>query len=362
MMGSTAQRADSARTPSHGAPRELVVAVLGGGESGEREVSLASARGVLAALSSARTYPGCSIVVREARFVQLEAGGRWRVGECETDATEALRMLDDVDVFFLCLHGGAGEDGTLQGLFAAARRRHTGSGVQASALCMDKLALRGLAREQGLRVAAGACIDLASWKSDAIASLAQCVALSSSGWVVKPRCGGSSVDTALVEEPSGLRAAIERVLSSGDDALVEERIAGVELSCGVLETRERVAQALPPIEIQPDAGRFFDYQQKYSTAGAREICPPVNVDASAIERVQALAQRIHRAARCRGYSRSDFIVPRAAEGFGEPVLLEVNTLPGLTERSLLPQESAVTGIEYGELCLRILEAALVDPA
>lgn len=351
---------DAARTSAHGAQHELRVAVLGGGESGEREVSLASARAVFAALSAQRSHPRCSVAVGELRLVQLEPRGVWRLGEQVTDAIGALGALADIEVFFLCLHGGAGEDGTLQGLLASAGRRHTGSGVQASALCMDKLALRGLAREQGLRVAAGACIDARSWSADPAAALARCAALSGSGLVVKPRRGGSSVDTALIDAPAAAGAAIERVLAGGDDALVEERIGGVELSCGVLQSRGGDAHALPPIEIQPDAGRFFDYEQKYSAAGARELCPPVSVDTRSIERVRALALRIHRAAGCRGYSRSDFIVPRAADGFGEPVLLEVNTLPGLTERSLLPQEAAAVGIGYGELCLRILENA-VDP-
>ncbi len=343
--------------PARGPARELIVAVLGGGESGEREVSLASARGVMAALGTTRSHSGCSIAVTDVRFVQLESKGVWRVGELETDACGALGALVDVDVFFICLHGGAGEDGTLQGLLASTGRRHTGSGVQASALCMDKLALRGLAREEGLRVAAGACIDAASWRADRGAALSRCAALSDSGWVIKPRRGGSSVDTALVDDAAALDAAVERVLAGGDDALIEQRIAGVELSCGVLESPEGVARALPPIEIQPDAGRFFDYQQKYSSAGARELCPPVSVDAASIERVQELAQRIHSAAGCRGYSRADFIVPRSSAGFEEPVLLEVNTLPGLTERSLLPQEAAAVGMGYGELCLRILEVA-----
>lgn len=348
------------------APRApgLRVAVLGGGCSGERDVSLASARGVHAALAQLCVSDGAERSLREVRSVEIELDGRWRVGERSFDALEALRELHEVDVFFVCLHGGVGEDGTIQGMLAAAGRRHTGSGVRASALCMDKLALRGVAREQGLRVAPGVCLSARAWRAAPEAELARLSSVSRSGWVVKPRCGGSSVNTAVVREQRALEQALVRVLEDGDDALIEARIDGVELSCGVLQGADGEARALLPIEIQPRAGEFFDYEQKYSSDGAREICPPISLDAPSIARVRALAERIHRAAQCRGYSRADFIVPRVGQApdskWGEPVLLEVNTLPGLTERSLLPQEAAAEGIGYTELCLRILDAALVE--
>jgi D-alanine-D-alanine ligase len=365
--------------------RDLRVAVIGGGASGEREVSLATARGVRGALNEAlndatkapateraneaaapTTLEFAALRVLDVLAIELEVDGRWSFNGRTLDAAAALDALRDVDVFFLCLHGGAGEDGTLQGLLSASGRRHTGSGVRASALCMDKLALRGLARECGMRVAPGVCLSARGWRSERPAEFARALSISRSGWVVKPRCGGSSVDTAIVRDASALSPAIERVLAGGDDALVEARVEGVELSCGVLDGPAG-SRALPPIEIQPRDGQFFDYEQKYSTQGAREVCPPENVDARSFRRVQALAERIHRSAGCRGYSRTDFIVPRSESNagetwFGEPVLLEVNTLPGLTERSLLPQEAASVGIGYRELCLRILAAALGDPA
>lgn len=336
------------------------VVLLSGGASGEREVSLATGRGVRAALEQPPAE-SATLRVSEVRAVEIERDGRWLVGGEALDAPRAIERLGEVDVFFLCLHGGAGEDGTVQGLLASAGRRHTGSGVRASALCMDKLALRGLAREHGLRVAPGAYVDAGRWREQRLVERARLVSISRSGWVVKPRCGGSSVDTGVVHDLAGLEGAIERVLASGDDALVEARVVGVELSCGVLEDEQGELRALTPIEIQPRDGRFFDYEQKYSAEGAREVCPPVSVDARTLGRVRSLAARIHRLAGCSGYSRADFIVPRLGPGFGEPVLLEVNTLPGLTERSLLPQEAAVDGIDYAQLCLRILSAATRSP-
>jgi D-alanine-D-alanine ligase len=356
--------ASSVDSESAAPPREVRVAALGGGASGEREVSLATARGVRGALSEA-SLGGADfdeLRVLDVRAIELERDGRWSFDGRTLDAAAALDVLRDVDVFFLCLHGGAGEDGTIQGLLAAGGRRHTGSGVRASALCMDKLALRGLAREIHLRVAPGICLGARDWRADRAAEFARVLSISRSGWVVKPRCGGSSVNTAVVLDANALGPAIERVLEGGDEALVEARIDGVEVSCGVLE-ESAGARALQPIEIQPRQGQFFDYEQKYSAQGAREVCPAENLDARSIRRVQALAERIHRAAGCSGYSRTDFIVPRTTSSsgetrLGEPVLLEVNTLPGLTERSLLPQEAAAEGIGYRELCLRILAAAL----
>jgi len=333
------------------------VVLLSGGVSGEREVSLATGRGVHAAFEQLRAEPS-PLRVSDVRSVEVGRDGRWLVGGESLDAPRAIERLGDVDVYFLCLHGGAGEDGTIQGLLASSGRRHTGSGVRASALCMDKLALRGLARENGLRVAPGARVDAPRWAGQRLVERARLVSLSRSGWVVKPRCGGSSVDTGIVHDLAGLEGAIERVLANGDDALVEARVVGVELSCGVLEDEQGEPGALTPIEIQPRDGRFFDYEQKYAADGAREVCPPVSVDPRTLGRVRTLAARIHRLAGCAGYSRSDFIVPRLGGGFGEPVLLEVNTLPGLTERSLLPQEAAVDGINYANLCLRILAAAV----
>jgi D-alanine-D-alanine ligase len=176
--------------------------------------------------------------------------------------------------------------------------------------------------------------------------------------VAKPRSGGSSVATSIVGEPAEFEAALRQVFATGDDALVEGRIRGVELSCGVLGNRGAQLRALQPIEIRPRAGKFFDYEQKYSSDGALELCPPLGLEPAMIERVRVAAVAIHGAAGCDGYSRTDFIVPQAElSSEDEPVLLEVNTLPGLTARSLLPQEAAVDGLDYRSLCLLLLELA-----
>jgi D-alanine-D-alanine ligase len=325
------------------------VAVLSGGQSGEREVSLTSARGIVDALAE-------DVPPRAVREVEIAADGRWNVNGDWVAAGTALQRLGDVDVFFLGLHGGPGEDGTIQGLLESAGRPYTGSGVRSSALCMDKQALRLLAADAGLCVAPAVCVSRRRWSDERIAVEAGFDALGGARWVVKPRGGGSSVDTFVVGERSALVDAVEGAFADDTHVLVEAFVEGVEVSCGVLGNADEPLQALPTVEIRPAEGRFFDYQQKYdsSGSGAVELCPAESLDAEREQRVRELAARAHEVGGCDGYSRVDFIVPPA----GEPVLLEVNTLPGMTPRSLLPQEAAAVGIEYRALCLYILDRAL----
>ena len=333
--------------------RTATVAVLSGGASDEREISLATGRCVVAAL--AEDGPPARV-----QDVRIEADGAWRVDGARLCATAGLERLGHVDVFFLGLHGAPGEDGTLQGLLESCGRTYTGSGVRASALCMDKLALRLLAAEAGARVAPGVCASRRAWASSAAAIEDRVLSLPrlpgdrrEARWVVKPRCGGSSVGTRVVGEQRDLSGAIEGALAVDGHVLVEAFIPGVEVSCGVLGNASEQLRALSPIEIRPADGRFFDYQQKYDADGATELCPAPSLDAGADRRVRELAELAHAAGGCDGYSRVDFIVPAS----GDPVLLEVNTLPGLTERSLLPQEAAAEGIGYRDLCLFILDRA-----
>ena len=339
------------------APRSLAtatVAVLSGGASDEREISLATGRCVVEALRAGS--PPARVV-----DVEIDAGGDWRLGGEPLPAARALESLAAADVFFLGLHGASGEDGTLQGFLESNGCAYTGSGVRASALCMDKQALRLLAAEAGLRVAPGVCFSRRAWSAEAGAVTDRVLSLippdepgEPGRWVVKPRCGGSSVATRVVGDARELAPAIEGALGVGEHALVEAFVPGVEVSCGVLGNAEDELRALPPIEIRPAEGRFFDYEQKYDPEGAAELCPAPSLDAAADRRVRELALLAHEVGGCDGYSRVDFIVPAA----GDPVLLEVNTLPGLTERSLLPQEAAVEGMGYRALCLDILDRAL----
>lgn len=334
---------------------QVAVAVLYGGTSTEREVSLVSGRGVEGALSSSR-------LLRAVRGIEIDARGRWLLDGRALAPERALGELADVDVFFLGLHGGAGEDGTLQGLLESCSRRYTGSGVRASALCMDKLALRATAAAEGLRVAPAVAFAASEWRAQGAAITARIRSELGERAVVKPRWGGSSVATAVAETGSSeLARAVDAALAVDPCCLVEAFVGGVEVSCGVLGNALEEPRSLPAVEIRPAPGRFFDYQQKYDEGGAVELCPAPSLTPESEHLVRRAAARAHSVAGCDGYSRVDFIVPADSPGGGHPVLLEINTLPGLTPRSLLPREAAAAGIDYPGLCLEIIARALARP-
>jgi len=344
-----ATRAELARRP---------VAVLFGGSSSEREVSLWTGAGVARALAEApqgAEPPGPARV----HAVELTPDGGWILDGTALRPLEVLAELGPRCVYFLALHGGTGEDGTLQGLLAAQGCVHTGSGVGASALCLDKHATRLVLREAGVPVAPGLRIEAAEWTRRRSELVQRCRALPPGGWSVKPSRGGSSVATFLFDTAAELEPAIERVLATGDHAIVEQRIRGAEATCAVLGNRGGPIEALTPVEIVPKQGRFFDFEEKYSAGGAQEFCPPRTLAAATVARLAEQAVRAYRAADCDGYARIDFMIPRGADGAeGEPLALEINTLPGLTARSLLPQAAAVAGFSYRALCLEVLALAL----
>lgn len=344
--------------PSAAAQRVAgTVAVLLGGRSPEHEVSLASGQAVLDGLAQCAGDPRAP-----RRLLPVEVGrdGRWRVeGEWSAPAAALARLPADTLVF-VGLHGGEGEDGTLQGFLELAGFPYTGSGVAASALAMDKQRARVVTAAHGLAVAPARLVGEGEWRGprerqrvlDELSGLA-------GAWYVKPDRGGSSVLTFHVEEALGLAPAIERVLAAGDEALVEAAVPGLEVTCAVLGNRGEDLRALPPVEIHPKPGRFFDYDEKYAEGGALEVCPPRTLAPARVAAVQEAALAAYRAVGCDGYARVDFIVAEPGrEGGPPPVLLELNTLPGFTARSLLPLSARVAGIEFPELCLELCELAL----
>lgn len=330
------------------------VCVLAGGRSSEREVSLASGRMIRAALASPED-PVDRRGPARVLTVEILPSGRWRVGRHELTPGAAIEALVDVDVFFFALHGGDGEDGTLQGLLAAADRAFTGTGVAGSAVGMDKVFSREILAARGLLVAPATTVRRARWDADPEGVRRELETWEVPGWAVKPRCGGSSVGCTLVREPDEWSAAFAAAFAWEDEVLVEALVEGVEVTGGVLATPDEGLEALPVVEIRPHPGRFFDYEEKYAADGAEEICPPTSVSPETCRRVRELSRRAHRALRCAGYSRSDFIVPRDG---GEPVFLELNTLPGMTPRSLVPLAAAQADIDYRTLCLWIAADAL----
>ena len=299
------------------------VAVLYGGISAEREVSLSSGKQVIAAL-------------RSAGFAVTPV----LVGH---DLAAVLAALDPApDVVFNALHGRFGEDGTIQGVLDWLGIPYTHSGVRASALAMDKQAAKTVFAGAGLPVARGGAVPVQDLEADDPIARP---------YVIKPVNEGSSVGVEILRQGDNRRAEIARNWRFGPAAMVEEYIPGRELTVGVMGDR-----ALAVTEICAEAGVFYDYESKYADGGSRHLVPaPVHPDTYAQALDVALAA--HRALGCRGASRADFRLDEGEDGPGRLVLLEVNTQPGLTPTSLLPEQAAYHGIGFAELCAWMVENA-----
>jgi D-alanine-D-alanine ligase len=318
----------------------IKVAVLGGGPSSEHEVSLRSAAKVLENLDKDKY---------EARPITIDRDGHWEFDGkllVPSDGLEVLRLWK-VDVVFIALHGAYGEDGTVQRLLDSAELRYTGSDAEASALSFNKPRSLEVFRANDIVTAQSQIITRQQWEASRVVNDSYPV-------IVKPAEGGSSVGTALVHQADELGAALASALAYSDEAVVEEYIKGREATCGVLDDGKAVA--LVPTEIRPKTAELFDYEAKYDPAATDEITPAEFSD-EVNKQIQNIAVRAHKALGCYGMSRTDVIVTDSGI-----VTLETNTIPGLTETSLLPQGAAAMGINFSQLLDKIIGAALEKPA
>ncbi len=340
------------------------IAVLMGGQSDERDVSLTSGRAVVAAL---RDLTGPSFDVAPPVFeVEIDAEGRWRLDGAALLPEQAIASLPVDTVYLLALHGGAGEDGTVQRILQGAERRYTGAGPACSALCMDKHLSRNAAAAAGVRVAPAALVTRSALAEDRASALEGALGVPGPVRFVKHPSAGSSFGVHRCATVAELEQACDAVAESGADVLVEAEVVGLETTVGVIGDGG-AAVPLPVAEIVPAPGEFFDHQQKYSAAhGADEFCPPRHIPAGLAARLQQRALSAWSAFGGERYGRIDFIVPARREPDGafifeegvEPVLLEANTLPGFTPRSLLPLAGAADGVGFRELCLELVARAL----
>lgn len=321
------------------------VAVLLGGPGGEREISLLSGNAVADALEESG-YPVLRVEIGEDR--------RWIVGDAAPRHPEegVASLRKRVEVVFPALHGELGEDGTMQGFLETSGLAYVGSGVEASAVAMNKELTREIARGRGLAVADGHCDGPCRSASELDRFVAAATDLSLPVFV-KPVRAGSSVGVSRVDRAEELRGAIERAFLECDRVLVEQAIEGTEASCPVLGDASRDRRALPVIEIVPHDHAFFDYEAKYTEGVTDEICPG-RFDSDLAGEVARAALLMHDALGCRSLSRSDFIIDRD----GRPVFLETNTLPGLTPVSLFPKAATAAGMTYSELCSALVEGVL----
>jgi D-alanine--D-alanine ligase len=309
--------------------RAVRVSVVYGGDSAEREVSLLSGRAVHAALRD-RGYDAYLVDVTEKLL------SRGDLSEFVGDRRP--------DVVFLAVHGTNSEDGGVQGLLELLHLPYTGSGVQASAICMDKEATKRVLTAHGVRVPKGVYL---ARREDAERVIHDLFGAGDVRLVVKPNAQGSTVGLSFVATRTELGAALDRAFSFEGGVLVEEWLSGMEISTPVL-----CDQALPPVEIVPNSGQY-DFAAKYTPGATTEICP-ARLPEDVLSRAREIARQAHHALRCEGATRTDAIVTDA----GEVVVLEVNTLPGMTGTSLLPNSAQAAGISFGELCERLVQDAL----
>lgn len=299
------------------------VVVLYGGISAEREVSLSSGVQVAAALRSVG--------------YQVDA-----VDVGHDLAAVIAALTPKPDVVFNALHGRFGEDGSIQGMLDWLGVPYTHSGLRASAVAMDKQAAKALFAAAGLPVAPGRMVSIAELEAGDPLPLP---------YVVKPVNEGSSVGVSVVRGGDNRRVEIAKSWTFGPEALVEEYIPGRELTVGVMDDR-----ALAVTEIQAVAGAFYDYESKYGDGGSNHILP-ANVHPDIAAQAMIMAVAAHRAIGCSGATRCDF---RYDDTKGEPgrlVLLEINTQPGMTPTSLLPEQAAFRGIDFPQLCAWMVENA-----
>ena len=291
------------------------IAVLMGGPGSEREVSLATARGVSKALRSLG-----------AEVLDVDVRG------------ESFHLPDDVDLAFLTIHGTFGEDGSLQKVLEARGIPYTGDGVEESRTAFDKICSKEKFRAHGVTTPLWEVIRPGQRPTLPLPI------------VVKPPREGSTVGVIIVKSDRDLDLAIAEAAKYDRELLVEEFIAGRELTVGILGDK-----ALPILEIIPKGG-FYDFTNKYpflnpqAGGGAEHVCP-AKIDQKKTKEIQELALRAHRSLGLQVYSRVDVLLPED----GAATVLELNTIPGMTEASLLPEAAAAAGISYVDLCRRIIE-------
>ncbi|MDX2177781.1 MAG: D-alanine--D-alanine ligase family protein [Candidatus Sumerlaeia bacterium] len=351
------------------------VALFCGGPSSEYVVSLTSARCVAHALDRYRY---------RIRVFCIREDGLWVAPEeewgADTPPSRIEKLFDLLDMPEHCptgyfkmrsaaegiarltawspaivlpiMHGAWGEDGRMQGLLDILDLPFVGSGVLASALAMDKRRTLDYLAAQGIRTARHILMKASSprlLREDQIAAAGTLL-----GWpiVVKPSRGGSSVATAIVRTQDELYRAVTRAFDADTEVVVEQFIAGREVTCAVLDLAEAFGGRIvcPPTEIRPKSAEFFTFDAKY-TPGASEEVTPARMPDDILARIQVLAEKAHDLLGCAGLSRSDMIVPED----GQPVYLETNTLPGMTSTSLLPQGAAAVGISMTSLLTGLIE-------
>lgn len=323
---------------------KIRVAVLCGGSSSERDISIRTGYQVANALPADR-YAVSVVFIDESNswFFESETGRH---------SIEPKHLLQKTDVVFIALHGKFGEDGTVQRILEKVGVPYTGSGVSASALGMDKAKCAEKMKQVDIPVPDSFLVRKGSY--DAAALLERMIKSFTLPLVVKPNASGSSVGVSIVHVAGEFSGALLKAWDEDDEVLVQQYISGREYSCGVLGNAGKTKlEALPVIEVKPKVSEFFDYTAKYTPNASEEVCP-APLSAALTERVQEYAIRAHMTLGCDGLTRSDFLIDAEENIF----FLEINTVPGQTETSLCPQEALAAGMTFPEFLEKQISLAL----
>jgi D-alanine-D-alanine ligase len=325
---------------------KIRVAILMGGVSSEHDISMKTGQMIAGSLDRERY---------DVEQVTINKDGQWKLpGKAAQPIGPALAAFQglDVDCVFVALHGPFGEDGRIQGLLDVLAIPYTGSGCAASAIAMDKVRSKDLVEHAGVKVADQLVVTRDEWGADPQAVQNDVAARFGFPTVIKSPCQGSSLGMAIVREADDFQEAATDVFGYDDFLMIEAFLDGTEVTCGVLDVGSEPARALPVTEICPVSSPYFDYHAKY-TPGACEEITPARISDDLTQQVQDMALRVHKVVGCRGLSRSDMIIVD-----GEPVWIEVNTIPGMTETSLFPQAAAAVGIAFSQLIEMLIDDAL----
>jgi len=338
--------------------KKIRVAVLIGGKSPEHDVSLVSGKVVVNNLDKKKYQVVPVIISRDGRNWQIKTLTQFnqlnfkinrefkdleKNSKKNTKFSIPINIKPSPDVFFIAMHGPFGEDGTIQGMLDFLGVTYTGAGVLASALAMNKILFRKIMEHSKILIPKGVSFS----KHEQI-PLNKIKKLGNS-WVVKPSSQGSSVGITIVKDKKKMEKAIKNAFKYDDQILVEEYIKGIEVSCGVLGNEK--PYALPVIEICPK-NEFFDYEAKYTPGMCKEIVP-ARLSKQLTKKIQQLSVDVFKAINCSGFGRVDLLIKN-----NQPYVLEINTIPGLTPTSLLPQEAKAAGISYSQLLDLVIQYAL----
>ncbi len=307
------------------AKKKLKVALIFGGTSEERKVSLESAKMVAKFLDK-----------KKYQVVSIEISKNGKI---------PFFKLSNIDVAFIVIHGPGGEDGTIQGMLEVLGIKYTGSGVLASSLAMDKAKTKRIVTQEGIKIAPHIIVTKNNFKKY-LSKLKGKI-------VIKPNRIGSSIGVSVTDNKSEIKAGIINALKHDGEVIIEPFIRGREFTVPVLGNKN--PKALPVIEIVPKVSKFFDYKAKYEIGGSDEIVPaPISKTLAKLLQDQSVL--IHELIGAKGVTRSDFIVTNNGDIF----FLEINTIPGMTNNSLVPKSAAAAGISYVKLLDKIIQLALEE--